>query len=525
MTQATRKICPAITPLAARHNPCTEHAKDMAQTGPAGTVDPTLLFDAISVHAALFITDRSGKILYANDRACALNDRKAGDLPGRNFRRLLPDGEPDMQQEQFWMSIGAGCPWQGELRHRTPFGRELWMDTTVAPLPQQDTASGLSLLIQTEITMFKKTEAALQVSEQRHRALLEQANDAILLIDMDGWLIEVNSRAEELTGYGRTELCSMHMQQLVPSNLRGALLDLHQDVLENNRKLLHGGVLLRRDGSLAQVDISCSVIETGGPRVIQGILHDVTRRRKMESDLMRARVAAERANRARIGFLSRVSHELRTPLNAILGFAQLLQENRKQPLAESQRESISQILNAGWHLLELIEDLLNYSRIETGALKIESGAVPAREMLQECRDLMEPLAQERNVALELMPVPGHIMIRADRVRLKEVLLNLGSNAIKYNRINGSVSFSALVESNRVRINVSDTGIGIRPDKMQLLFEPFERLGQEDGAIYGSGLGLVIARRLTELMGGTLGVWSEPGVGTTFWLDLELMPND
>ncbi len=233
-------------------------------------------------------------------------------------------------------------------------------------------------------------------------------------------------------------------------------------------------------------------------------------------------VPVESADNSGVGFLARVSHELRTPLNAILGFAQLLQGDGEQPLARSQQENISQILNAGWHLLELIEDLLNYSRIETGALSIDYSAVPVREMLQECRDLLEPLARERNVTLELFPVPGHIMIRADRMKLKDVLLNLGSNAIKYNRINGSVSYSALVDSNRVRINVSDTGIGIRPEKMQLLFEPFERLGQEDGAIQGSGLGLVIAKRLTELMGGTLGVWSEPGVGTTFWIDLDLV---
>ncbi len=516
MREATSKHYPSLSSPAVRNEPRAEGDKWFAVAGRSLPLDPDLLLDAISGHTSLLITDRSGNILYVNRRACELGGWRAAELLGRSFRRLLP--ENGGETEHFWASIVAGRPWRGELRQRTSLGRELWTDTAVTPLPQRDGEDGLRLIIQTGITGLKRTEAALRFSEQRHRALLEQANDAILLVDMDGWLVEANRRAEELTGYGRAELCNMHMQQLVPGNLRGALLDLHQEVLEEGCKLLHGGVLLCRDGSLIQVDISCSVIDGGGPRLIQGILHDVTRRRRLEGELVRARVEAERAGQARMGFLSRVSHELRTPLNAILGFAQLLQEG-----GESRRESIGQILEAGWQLLELIEDLLNYSRIETGALRIERGAVPAREILQECRDLMEPLARERNVSLELMPVPGHIMIRADRERLKEVLLSLGTNAIKYNRINGSVSLSAVVESNRVRINVSDTGIGIRPEKMQLLFEPFERLGQEDGSIRGSGLGLVIAKRLTELMGGTLGVWSEPGVGTSFWLDLELIP--
>ncbi len=517
MVHATKQARPASPSHLPQSCP-GDSGKDLARLGKTSPTGYELLLDAVSQHAMVYVTDREGRLCYVNQKLCTVSGYGAEDLLGKSYRQLLSSDYSQAFREQLWQTLFAGQIWRGELKQITCHEREFWVDTTVTPSDGGD----LYIFVQTEITSFKQTEAALQLSEEKHRALLEQANDAILLVDMDGWLIAANRRAEGLTGYPREELVNMHMQQLVPEKVRPELLDLHQDVLEKRCDSFHGGVVLRKDGGALPVDVSCAVIESGGRRVIQSILRDITSRKMMETELIRARIAAERANRAKTEFISRISHELRTPLNAILGFGQLMQTDEMVPLADPHREGINQILNAGWHLLELIEDILNFSQIETGSLRVEPGAVSASSVLQECRDLLEPLAGERNVTLELMPVPEHIMLLADRVRLKEILLNLGSNAIKYNKINGCVSFSAVVESGKVRINVSDTGIGIRPEKIRQLFEPFERLGQEDSSIQGSGLGLVIAKRLAELMGGNLGVWSEPGVGSTFWIDLKLL---
>ncbi len=514
MIQTTTQTVPS--PLASNGEGCSPPAD-----GPFPVSRQSLL-DAVSQHAIICITDPSGNILFANEKMCLVSAYRMEQLLGGNYRMLLPETYSDSFWNQLRDALSRDGVWRGEIHQITRHNTDYWVDVTVTPVTGEPGGTGLYFFVQSEITSFKQVEIALQRSEKKHRALLEQANDAILLTDMDGWLITANRRAEKLTGYAREELVNMPVQQLVPETVRPKVLELHQAVLKNKVDSFRGGVILRKDGRVLPVEFSCAVVEFGGQRVIQSILRDITGRKAMETELIRARISAERANRAKTEFISRISHELRTPLNAILGFAQLMQTDEAAPLSGSHREGVDQILNAGWHLLELIDDVLDFSQIETGSLRVESCPVSAREILQECRALLEPLARERNVTLELMPVAEDIVLLADRVRLKEVLLNLGSNAIKYNKINGCVSFSALVESGKVRINVSDTGIGIFPGKLRQLFEPFDRLGKEDSAIQGSGLGLAIAKRLTDLMGGTLGVWSEPGVGSTFWIDLKLL---
>ncbi len=525
MAHATQRFFGNSHPSSSRASHSGGETKGASPSTAAAVIGPERLLETVSRHVAILVTDSRGVLVQLNELVPRLTGYPREALLGQSYGILLAGENRVGIEAALWRALAAGRVWKGELKQRTRQGEAYWVEVTAVPLAGAPGEGDYYVFIQSEITSFKQVEAALQASEDRHRALLEQANDAILLVDMDGWLVAANRRAEEITGYAKEELLDMHMQQLVPEGFRHRLLDLHQEVLEKRRDAFHGGLLLRKDERVVPVDLSCAVIESGGQRVIQSILHDVTERRRMEAELIRARIGAERANRAKSEFISRISHELRTPLNAILGFAQLLESDRETPLAESHREGVVQILNAGWHLLELIDDILSLSSIESGGLRVEPAPVALAELLQECRELLEPLAKERNVTLALMPVREDLLILADRMRLKEILLNLGSNAIKYNKINGCVSYSVVAEAEKIRINVSDTGIGIRPEKMQHLFEPFERLGQEDGNIQGSGLGLVIARRLTELMGGHLGVWSEFGVGSTFWVDLPRMAEE
>lgn len=236
-------------------------------------------------------------------------------------------------------------------------------------------------------------------------------------------------------------------------------------------------------------------------------------------DLALATETAEQANRAKSEFLSSMSHELRTPLNAIIGFGQLLESDTFSATPEQRKEYTRYIVSAGNHLLSLINEILNLAQIESGQLTVSIETVLLGELLEECQTMMAPLGARRGVSM-LFPTQCELGVKADRVRLKQVLLNLLSNAVKYNQDQGMVVLDcASAGEDRVRISVQDTGIGLRPDQLDALFQPFNRLGQESGDVEGTGIGLVVTKRLVELMGGTIGAGSTPGVGSVFWIEL------
>ncbi len=236
-------------------------------------------------------------------------------------------------------------------------------------------------------------------------------------------------------------------------------------------------------------------------------------------DQKQAQAAAESANRAKSDFLSSMSHELRSPLNAILGFAQLMTSDSPPP-TPSQQASIDQILKAGWHLLELINEVLDLAKIEAGQASLSLEPVSVAEALHECHSMIDQQTLKRGIRMRFPLLDFPCFVRADRTRLKQILLNLLSNAIKYNRVRGTVEVQCTVTArDRVRVSVRDTGDGLPPDRLAQLFQPFNRLGQEAGPEEGTGIGLVVAKRLVELMGGAIGAESTVGVGSVFWVEL------
>lgn len=249
----------------------------------------------------------------------------------------------------------------------------------------------------------------------------------------------------------------------------------------------------------------------GTSRFAVGIVQDVT-------DLARAKEQAEAASRAKSDFLSSMSHELRTPLNAVMGFAQVLEID--EGLTEDQLDSVRTIRKSGQHLLQLINEILDLARIESGRLELSIEDVGLAELFAESGSLVTPLAAGRDVAVQFARKPSAIAVRGDRTRLNQVLVNLLSNAVKYNRRSGSVVVSAIpCRDGMIRISVADTGSGIPAEKLDQLFTPFNRLGVENTEIEGTGIGLVIAKRLIEGMGGRIGVESRAGAGSTFWFEL------
>ncbi len=236
-------------------------------------------------------------------------------------------------------------------------------------------------------------------------------------------------------------------------------------------------------------------------------------------DLENAKLVAEKANLAKSSFISSMSHELRTPLNAILGFAQLLEAGTPPP-TDVQMVRLHQIIKAGWYLLELINEILDLSGIESGKLALARESLLLIDVVRECQIMIEPQAEQRGIRIDFIPCDDTLFVNADRTRLKQVLINLLSNAIKYNREHGTVVVVCSAKtSERIHISVKDSGMGIPPEKLAQLFQPFNRLGQENGTEQGTGIGLVVTKQLTELMGGTIGVESTVGVGSEFWIEL------
>jgi len=250
------------------------------------------------------------------------------------------------------------------------------------------------------------------------------------------------------------------------------------------------------------------------------LLDQVLREKNVE--LESARFVAEQANQAKSEFLSGMSHELRTPLSAILGFAQLIESGSPQPTL-SQKRSIDQILKAGWYLLELINEVLDLSLIESGQLSLSLEPVSLAEVMYECEAMIEPQARGRGVNLAFCRFETPYFVRADRTRVKQILINLLSNAIKYNKVGGTVSVECRPGSpESIRISVEDTGAGLTQGQLAQLFQPFNRLGQKASIEEGTGIGLVVCKRLIDSMGGVIGVESTVGNGCVFWVELPRM---
>jgi PAS domain S-box-containing protein len=336
-------------------------------------------------------------------------------------------------------------------------------------------------------------------------------------------VVSWNSGAERIKGFRADEIVGQHFTIFYPlDDVANSKTQRDLDHTAVDGRFEDEAWRVRKNGSLFWANIVITAIrdQAGNLRGFAQLTRDLTERNKVEEVLTSARTVAEKANLAKSEFLSSMSHELRSPLNAILGFAQLL-ESEAPPPTETQSESITQILNAGWYLLELINEILDLAAIESGKLSLSLEPVSLNELLLECESMIEPLAQRRTVGLSFPATGGDFHVHGDRTRIKQVLINLLSNAIKYNSVGGTVvvDCSAQIETGRVRITVTDTGPGLPADKLKQLFQPFNRLGQDATGEEGTGIGLVVSKRLVELMDGSIGVESIVGAGSVFWFEL------
>lgn len=378
----------------------------------------------------------------------------------------------------------------------------------------------LTFAVAHDITERKQAEEALRHSEERYRLLFESNPYPVWVYDTETLsFLAVNEAAVHHYGYSEEEFLAMTIKDIRPTKDVPALLE---NVSKPAAQFEKAGAWRHRkkDGTIIDVEIISRPLSFGGKRARLVLVNDITERARTETAFREAKEEADRASRAKSEFLSRMSHELRTPMNAILGFAQLLE---LEALTGDQQEAVTHILRGGRHLLDLINEVLDLSRIEAGRLSLSTEPVAVEQALREAMELVQPLAAERAVRLQPFRDCDDFIL-ADRQRLKQVLLNLLSNAIKYNRRGGSVRIGCEKIDNSLRIVISDTGVGIPEAKLDQLFQPFQRLGAEQSAVEGTGLGLAVAKRLVEAMDGTMGLKSVADEGSSFWIQLALTEN-
>ncbi len=499
------------------------------------------------VDGIITIRAKDGIVATGNPAAERMFGLTASELVGQPFSHLIPGLDPSLLLT-FPASgeTGNGHEAEGQRKNGQCFPLEI----AIGEMSLGGERYFTGILRDTSVR--KQAEEALVQAGALQSAIFNSANFSSIATDAKGVIQIFNVGAEKMLGY----LAADVMNKVTPAELsdpeeviaRAEALSLELStpiapgfdalVFKASRGIedIYELTLIRKDGGRFPAVVSVTALRDDDRGIIGYLLigTDNTARKRIEAERARldqalkdkntelegAILIADKANQAKSEFLSSMSHELRSPLNAILGFAQLMDSSSPPPSA-GQKGSIDRILHAGWYLLELINEILDLAVIESGRLSLSQESVSLEEILYDCRSIIEPQGQARDIQFSFPTFSVPSFVQADRVRLKQVLINLLSNAIKYNRPGGTVKVTcATIRPGRTRLSIRDTGFGISTEKQRQLFQPFNRLGQEHGAEEGTGIGLVMSKLLVELMGGKIGLCSTVGAGSTFWFDLD-----
>ncbi len=475
---------------------------------------------------AILVVGSDGLIVYVNRQAETLFGYSGIELMGQSLDLLVPERYRASHGAHFARffaaptvrTMGSGLELFGIRRD----GIELPIEVSLSPL-EGVRGTFVSAAIR-DVTERKHIQAAVKLMSERLTSAVESIPESLALFDADDRVVLCNSAYRMLFGDGFTSpMAGLRYPEVLSAMMQAVAFDG-----DAAREKFRAARLAEREAPGLPYELRTKNgrhLRVTNRRTAEGgmvqTVADITDDMRRAEELRRAHLAAEAGSAAKSDFLASMSHELRTPLNAILGFAQLSQRDKKEPLSQRHQRRLEQILKGGEHLLRIIDDILDLARIEAGGVTIWNEPVAPIEVVRGVMATLEPAAIRSGLRLELHEASAALpLVIADRTRLAQILMNYGSNAIKYNRAEGSIAFEIHAsDPDVVRFSVLDTGFGVPENKRHTLFQPFQRAGQETGSIEGTGIGLVISKRLAELMGGAVGYRSVAGGGSEFWVDL------
>ena len=463
-------------------------------------------------------------ILEANLTAASMLGLTCSELVGKAVQHFILPQDQDIYYLHRKLLVDTGQPQSCILRMLRAHGQPFWAQLS-ATFDAAAAGHAVHRLVLTDVDARKVAQDQARISD----VALKAVSQGVLITGPDLHIVSANQAFTTMFGYSQVELQGFHSAGFNGPLTDATALAAFVQAIAARQEFSGEFLNYRKDGSCFWNEVFVSpVLDAEGQLThFISINTDITERKRLTQvlhdknlELQLATTLAEKASLAKSDFLSSMSHELRTPLNSILGFAQLLEAGTPAPTA-AQLQRIEMIQRGGWYLLTLVNEILGLASIEAGKVALTLEPVAVAGILADCRCMIEPDVQRSGIRVDFAAVPESTRVIADPVRLKQVIFNLLTNAIKYNRAQGTVEVQVSATTARtLRISVQDTGLGLSADALAQLFLPFSRLGQERGAIEGTGIGLVVTRRLTELMGGSVGVHSVEGEGSVFWVELQ-----